>query len=265
MRAVRVVDCISHNTPCNSEHQHATIQHAESRPDRLPRLSGVCDLQFIRVNAESLLGLSIVSVSCKSMSNLLRESRESPKIFQKSFLLLSVLLCAALTDAYHLLPARQRGYIGIRSLGVGSRAVMQRSSKAKKSSPPLLKCQRVTQRKGGEDDEQSLYDNDYFRSLAFRYIVKEKNAKTEKNENTFIGSNNGADQTYAGLIKYFVPGFVAIWAAGYGAVFLAEISGNGLGDTGGFIGAGLAVFLLLALVGAAGYEVFKPLPNETTI
>jgi hypothetical protein len=38
--------------------------------------------------------------------------------------------------------------------------------------------------------------------------------------------------------------------------------GNGLGDKGGFIGAGLAVILLFALVIAAGYEVFKPLPSE---
>jgi hypothetical protein len=115
---------------------------------------------------------------------------------------------------------------------------------------------RTTRRKGTENEE---VDNCYFQQLGFRRIVR------EKNESTFIGPNDTENQSVAGLLKYFVPGFVAIWAAGYGAVFLAEISGNGLGDNGGFIGAGLAVFLLMALVGAAGYEVFKPLPSENTL
>jgi hypothetical protein len=115
---------------------------------------------------------------------------------------------------------------------------------------------RTTCIKGTENEE---VDNSYFQQLGFRRIVR------EKKESTFIGPNDAENQSVAGLLKYFVPGFVALWAAGYGAVFLAEISGNGLGDTGGFIGAGLAVFLLLALVGAAGYEVFKPLPSENTL
>ena len=116
---------------------------------------------------------------------------------------------------------------------------------------------RVSLKSGSEDEPAR--QSDYFQQLGFKYIVK------EKKENTFIGPDTESNQSMAGLIKYFVPGFVAIWAAGYGAVFLAELSGNGLGDTGGFIGAGLAVFLLLALVGAAGYEVFKPLPSEKTL
>jgi hypothetical protein len=115
---------------------------------------------------------------------------------------------------------------------------------------------RSTFRKGTENEQ---IDNSYFQQLAFRRIVP------EKKESTFIGPNNTENQSVAGLLKYFIPGFVALWAGGYGAIFLAEISGNGLGDKGGFIGAGLAVFLLLALVGAAGYEVFKPLPSENTL
>ena len=127
--------------------------------------------------------------------------------------------------------------------------------------------QRKTFRQGAKDElgmEDEFFkrlgiENDYFKQLGYKTITK------EKKENTFIGPNTETDQSMSGLIKYFVPGFVAIWAVGYGGVFFAEISGNGLGDSGGFIGAGLAVFLLLALVGAAGYEVFKPLPSETSL
>lgn len=115
---------------------------------------------------------------------------------------------------------------------------------------------KSTCRRGTENEQ---VDNSYFQQLGFRRIVK------EKKESTIIGPNDSESQSVAGLLKYFIPGFVALWAAGYGAIFLAEISGNGLGDKGGFIGAGLAVFLLLALVGAAGYEVFKPLPSENTL
>ena len=60
-----------------------------------------------------------------------------------------------------------------------------------------------------------------------------------------------------GFSKYFIPGFIGIWAGGYSIIGYIETSGGGLGDSGGFIGAGLCVFLLLSLVGAAAYEVFK--------
>lgn len=208
------------------------------------------------------------------MDNQQRKSRESPisvgyKSLSKIFILFSVLICIKVSDAYQSGPVKQLQYSSSRSFRAGSAKVMQRSNSKSKKSPSLrsedqnqFQNQRVTSIKGSEDD--TLMDNEYFRNLGWKTIVKEKKEKEAKKENTFIGNNEG-DQTYAGLIKYFVPGFVAIWAAGYGAVFLAEISGNGLGDTGGFIGAGLAVFLLLALVGAAGYEVFKPLPNETIL
>ena len=80
---------------------------------------------------------------------------------------------------------------------------------------------------------------------------------------TFIGPSEDKAHTTTALIQYFVPGFVFIWATGYGAVFLAEIQGEGLGDTGGVIGVGFTVFLLLALFGAAAYETFKPDANNT--
>lgn len=109
------------------------------------------------------------------------------------------------------------------------------------------------------DDSEEYVRNDYFQQLGFRRIV------AEKKEITSVGSDRGQSQSLAGVLKFFIPGFVALWAVGYGAIFLAEITGNGLGDKGGFIGAGLAVFLLLALVGAAAYEVFRPLPSEKSL
>ena len=60
------------------------------------------------------------------------------------------------------------------------------------------------------------------------------------------------------LVGKFVPAFVGIWALGYTLLAAVETSGDGLGDIGGFIGGGFAVVLLLALVGVAAYEVFKP-------
>ena len=58
-------------------------------------------------------------------------------------------------------------------------------------------------------------------------------------------------------IQYFVPGFIATWALGYSLIGYIETSGGGLGDLGGYIGASLCLFLLLALVGVTAYEVFK--------
>ena len=70
-------------------------------------------------------------------------------------------------------------------------------------------------------------------------------------------SEQKQSETSQGIEK-FVPVFVGAWAIGYTALAAVETSGNGgLGDLGGYIGAGFAVVLLLALVGAAAYEVFK--------
>ena len=80
-----------------------------------------------------------------------------------------------------------------------------------------------------------------------------------KKEYTFIGPSDDKAHTMPSLIQYFVPGFVLIWAAGYSAIFLGEMQGDGLGDIGGFLGVGFTVFLLLALFGAAAYETFKPM------
>ena len=55
----------------------------------------------------------------------------------------------------------------------------------------------------------------------------------------------------------FVPLFFGIWALGYTIISVYDVVGGGLGDTGGYIGAGFAVFLLFALVAAATYEIFQ--------
>ena len=80
-----------------------------------------------------------------------------------------------------------------------------------------------------------------------------------KKEHIIIGKDDA--QSSSLIMKYFIQGFVGIWAFGYGALFVAELSGDGLGDSGGYIGTSFAVFLLLALVGAAAYETFKPDPE----
>lgn len=71
-----------------------------------------------------------------------------------------------------------------------------------------------------EDDFVYFKNNSYFKELGFKSIKK-----VDKG-NSISSSDNAENLSMAGLIKYFVPSFVAIWAAGYGAVFLAEISGN---------------------------------------
>lgn len=55
----------------------------------------------------------------------------------------------------------------------------------------------------------------------------------------------------------FVPVFFGTWALGYTIISAYDTVGGGLGDMGGYIGAGFAVFLLLALVAAAAYETFR--------
>ncbi len=69
----------------------------------------------------------------------------------------------------------------------------------------------------------------------------------------YSGSNGENDD----VMSKFVPVFFGVWAFGYTAISFVDISGGGLGDTGGYIGAGFAVVLLLALVGAAAYETFR--------
>ena len=54
----------------------------------------------------------------------------------------------------------------------------------------------------------------------------------------------------------FVPLF-RNWALGNTIISVYDVVGGGLGDTGGYIGAGFAVFLLFALVAAVTYEIFR--------
>ena len=60
-------------------------------------------------------------------------------------------------------------------------------------------------------------------------------------------------------VDYIVPGFVAVWAIGYSAIAYVETSiEGGLGELGGLLGVAFACGLLLFLVAASFYEVFKP-------
>ena len=70
-----------------------------------------------------------------------------------------------------------------------------------------------------------------------------------------FASNDGGDDGKSDPTKYFVPGFFVVWAVGYGAIAYTETSTGGLGDVGGYISAGFAVVLLVALLGAAVYEI----------
>ena len=118
---------------------------------------------------------------------------------------------------------------------------------------------RVYQQKNTVEDDNNNRFGDKYNELGRNRITPSKNK-----EYTFIGPADDKAHTTSSLIQYFVPGFVFIWAAGYGAVFLAELQGDGLGDSGGFLGVGFTVFLLLALFGAAAYETFKPSNNASS-
>ena len=205
------------------------------------------------------------------MMKLLRKSEFNTRgcsfnSVSKTFVLLLILSFASFSYAYqtknqvkspnlYSKSANRQQWLSSNVNSLGKRHLLEVSNRR-------TTCRRsIKDEPGMEQDYYKLLgiENDYFKQLGYKSIVK------EKKENIVIGPDTESSQSISGLIKYFVPGFVAIWAAGYGAIFFAEISGNGLGDSGGFITAGLAVFLLFALVGVAGYEVFKPLPSETTL
>jgi len=91
-----------------------------------------------------------------------------------------------------------------------------------------------------------------------------------------IDGDPNAQENAGVLTKYFIPGFVAVWAVGYGALFVSQLSyrldDSGLGDAGtsvqelgergGVLGVAFTIILFVVLVGYAGYEVMKPLPGE---
>jgi len=92
-----------------------------------------------------------------------------------------------------------------------------------------------------------------------------------------IDGDPNAQENAGVLTKYFIPGFVAVWAVGYGALFVSQLSyrldDSGLGDAGtsvqelgergGVLGVAFTIILFVVLVGYAGYEVMKPLPGES--
>ena len=165
--------------------------------------------------------------------------KDSSSLYRNFFLLVTLLLHATIPQhsmAYKFSPKKRL-----------SPAVSSKLSLIKLPSESLQESRnsKETHIKGSDDDQP--VDNRYFQQLAFRRIVKEKQEKKAE-------ENGSVDNK----LKYFIPGFVAFWAVGYGVLFLAETSGTGLGDVGGFVGAGLVVILVIALVGTLISEVFRP-------
>ena len=70
-------------------------------------------------------------------------------------------------------------------------------------------------------------------------------------------SNSPQEEEEFDLMSRFVPIFFGVWALGYSGISIIDVGGGGLGDSGGYVGAGFAVILLLALVAAAAFEVFR--------
>ena len=160
-------------------------------------------------------------------------------VYRNLFLVLTLLFYASIphsTTAFEFRSTRHS------SLAVASKSIsLKFPSKALKWSRNL----RETYRKGSDDDQPAV--NDYFQQLGYKRIVKGKQDSKAQDTSSLDSK-----------LKYFIPGFVAFWAIGYSVLFLAETSGTGLGDVGGFIGAGLVVVLVIALVGTLISEVFRP-------
>ena len=167
--------------------------------------------------------------------------KDASSVYRNLFLTLTLLLYVSITQssiAFQSFPA-------IHPLLAASSKLSLLSSPSRISRK--LSNSRETYRKGSDDDQPLV--NDYFEQLGNKRIVRGKQETR--------GQDTGSLDS---KLKYFIPGFVAFWAIGYSVLFLAETSGTGLGDVGGFIGAGLVVVLVIALVGTLITEVFRPQP-----
>eukprot|EP01041_Mallomonas_annulata_P008964 gene8964-18552_t len=111
-----------------------------------------------------------------------------------------------------------------------------------------FQCIKLFEKPSPEDMQESVIDD------AFDYIERNANEKSpqlsERKKIKEDSPNNA--------LKYFVPGFIIIWAIGYSTLAFFETTGGGLGDMGGVIGVSFVIILAVALVGVAAYESFKP-------
>lgn len=116
------------------------------------------------------------------------------------------------------------------------------------------------------------YNNKIYESLRCNAFVRKNRASLlalKGSDFNNQGNDNviGADVS-GSLSQYFVPIFVGIWAVGYSLIFLTQmtyklddsvtVSARDTGVSGGILGVGLTVGLVILLVGFIVYEVFKP-------
>lgn len=118
-----------------------------------------------------------------------------------------------------------------------------------------------------ETDDDFTEANDADIELRIQERARMKEAKRKKSS---VDYSAGDAKGSSDIFKYFVPAFVGVWAVGYSAIFLYQMSyqvtgdtsssmaAQQLGESGGVLGVGLTIFLFVALVGFAAYEVFKP-------
>jgi hypothetical protein len=100
------------------------------------------------------------------------------------------------------------------------------------------------------------YDHGFQKLVSSRALESGECHDGKRGETRLWSSNEDSGEEFD-LMSRFVPAFFGVWALGYTIISLVDTQGGGLGDSGGYIGAGFAVVLLFALVAAAAYETFR--------